>query len=310
MSPPSDGRAEPARNTAALKRPHSKRCARTGAQGRAFSLVEMMVTVTLLAFIVLGLTAMFVQTQRAFHAGVTQTDVLEAGRAAMDLMTRELEGATPSRIAGVTNFLTRYEAISDNLLPGTTGRYRTNLLSCCFALVEKNRKWTGLGYVVAFPGKAIGTQRVGSLYRFQYPPEGLSTNDPGDFSYQFYTNAAGAVNNGVVSPRFFNRVADGIIHLRVLAYNDKGILLSSNNAATNMWITEGSSGMMEYTCTNNAVPAYLDLELGVLEARAFERYKAIPVVAAQTNFLQRQAGAIHIFRRRIALHNVDPEAYR
>ena len=41
---------------------------------RAFTLIEMMITVGLLGFIVLGLTAMFIQTQRAFRAGTQCID--------------------------------------------------------------------------------------------------------------------------------------------------------------------------------------------------------------------------------------------
>ena len=42
-------------------------------QGRraAFSLIEIMITSALLSFIVLGLLAMFNQTQRAFRSGMT-----------------------------------------------------------------------------------------------------------------------------------------------------------------------------------------------------------------------------------------------
>ena len=43
---------------------------------RAFSLIEIMVTVGLLSFIILGLLAMFNQTQRAFKSSITQIFIL------------------------------------------------------------------------------------------------------------------------------------------------------------------------------------------------------------------------------------------
>src|SRR5262249_44712767 len=52
-----------------------------------FSLLEMMVAVTLLLVIIAALLTMFYQTQRAFRLSATQVDVLEAGRAAMELLT-------------------------------------------------------------------------------------------------------------------------------------------------------------------------------------------------------------------------------
>ena len=56
------------------------------ARRRAFSLVELMVVMTLLSLIVLALMQVFSATQRAFRASVTQTDVLEGGRAVTSLI--------------------------------------------------------------------------------------------------------------------------------------------------------------------------------------------------------------------------------
>ena len=63
---------------------------------RAFSLVEVLVVMGILSIIVLALMAVFNTTQRAFRAGVTQTDVLEGGRAAADLIAQDLKNLTPS----------------------------------------------------------------------------------------------------------------------------------------------------------------------------------------------------------------------
>ena len=69
---------------------------------KGFSLVELLVVMTLLSLIVLALMAVFNSTQQAFRAGVTQTDVLEGSRAAVDLITADLRGLTPS--GGMTNY--------------------------------------------------------------------------------------------------------------------------------------------------------------------------------------------------------------
>src|SRR4051812_38323136 len=49
---------------------------------RGFSLIEILVVVALLSVIILGLVAMFHQTQKALLSTTTQVDFLEAGRAA------------------------------------------------------------------------------------------------------------------------------------------------------------------------------------------------------------------------------------
>src|SRR5437879_197722 len=77
--------------------PRFRRCS-------AFSLIEIMVAVALMSFIVLGLLAMFTQTQRAFRASMTQTDVLESGRIATDMIVRELGQMSASDRAYTTNF--------------------------------------------------------------------------------------------------------------------------------------------------------------------------------------------------------------
>jgi len=45
---------------------------------RALTILEMLVSTAMLAFIVLGLTAMLIQTQKAFKTGIKQTTVTDA----------------------------------------------------------------------------------------------------------------------------------------------------------------------------------------------------------------------------------------
>src|SRR5437867_386623 len=71
---------------------------------RAFSLIEIMVAVTLLAVITVGLLAMFYHTQKAFRLGANQVDVLESGRATAQLMSADLQEAYPSYVPSVMNF--------------------------------------------------------------------------------------------------------------------------------------------------------------------------------------------------------------
>src|SRR3954452_6174254 len=86
-------------NTVAIKADSKTR--RAG----GFSLVEVMVAVGLLAFIIVGLLAMFYQTQRAFRSSATQTDVLEAGRASMQIIRQDLQDMHAAGHPFVTNFL-------------------------------------------------------------------------------------------------------------------------------------------------------------------------------------------------------------
>ncbi|MGB9602348.1 MAG: PilW family protein, partial [Limisphaerales bacterium] len=69
-------------------------CAKVKREARAMTIMEMLVAMGILTVIVVGLLAMFQQTQRALRASMTQTDVMETGRAVMDLMTREIQQAS------------------------------------------------------------------------------------------------------------------------------------------------------------------------------------------------------------------------
>src|SRR6266404_4176321 len=97
---------------------------KTSQRSNAFTLIELMVAVGLMSFIVLGLLAMFNQTQRAFRASMTQTDVLESGRIATDMMVRELGQMAASDRAYTTNFfaevLKTFNQPLTQGLPGTT----------------------------------------------------------------------------------------------------------------------------------------------------------------------------------------------
>ncbi|MCX6895096.1 MAG: hypothetical protein NTZ16_06280 [Verrucomicrobia bacterium] len=256
----------------------------------AFSLIEMMITVALLGFIVVGLTAMFVQTQRAFRGGMAQTDVLEAGRATSDLLARELELAQPAYLANA-NFYVQPQTNNFQSLPGSSMQ-RKNTLGEFFFLTRSNLTWTGIGYFMD-----PVTNGVGTLYRYQ-------------------TNASGSQTPGLPSIAgkyaLSHRVADGIVHLRLQAYNTNGVLLDP--PIPGAWTNVSASwnlGEIAYTFTSNAVPAYVELELGVLEYPALKKLQALPS-AARAAYLAREqtAGRVHIFRRHIAVRNVDPEAYR
>ena len=127
---------------------------------RGFSLVEIMVTVSLLTFIVLGLLLMFNQTQRAFRTTMTQSDVLEAARSTMDLVSRDLETMAPctypdmfvnGRLVRTTNFMAEILIPPQNwLLQDLPGNLvpRTNLLERFFFQTKFNQDWIGIGYQV------------------------------------------------------------------------------------------------------------------------------------------------------------------
>jgi type II secretory pathway component PulJ len=272
----------------------------------AFSLVEIMVTVGLLSLIILGLLATFNQTQRAFRTSMTQTDVLESGRAVTDMMVREIEQMVPSHLPYATNFFAEIPpSFNQPLLQGLPGTTRpgggqdrrTNVVQRFFLLSRMNTDWTGIGYQVIpdYPNAGIGT-----LYRY----ERRTTKD---YAWYLADDFRKSTN--------LNRIADGVVHLRLRAFDRLGRLITPTNEvryATNWW---SGLPMLEneinyFYFASNALPATLELELGIMEGPILQRYRAFagnPIV--QWQYLSNHAANVHLFRQRIPVRNVDLSAY-
>src|SRR5438876_174160 len=147
-------------------------------RSNAFSLIEILVVVALMTIIILGLLLMFQQTQRAFTSSMTQSDVLAAGRATMEILTRELEQITPSQMPSIrplqngpeyrcTNFFAQLSSEFNpplfQGLPGTSPDRRTNIVKNLFFLSRYNQDWVATGYAVIPLYRNAG---LGALYRF------------------------------------------------------------------------------------------------------------------------------------------------
>ncbi len=289
---------------AGRQRSQADRRHRPALTAAAFSLIEMMITVALLGVIIVGLVGMFVETQRAFRGGMAQSDVLEAGRATTDLMTREIEETSAAKLSSTVNFYAiNAPAAVQALSVDPAAPRRTNALGEVFFLTQKNLAWTGNGFIVAPVADGVGT-----LYSYQT----AATNNPDGLDKVFSSLAQDVVNKGLAAANAsgqLHRVADGIVHLRVLAYSANGYLISQSTSS--ILVTADPTVAGGYSFTANAVPAYVDLELGVLEHATWEKFLALPPVAQPAYLARAQtAGRVHIFRRHIAIHNVDPTAYQ
>ena len=63
---------------------------------------------------------------------------------------------------------------------------------------------------------------------------------------------------------------------------------------------------------SNALPAYLEVELGILEKQALERFRTLPTnnAALLQQFLSTRSAQVHLFRQRIPIRNVDLSVYQ
>jgi len=277
----------------------------------AFTLVEILVVVVLMALIVLALMAVFSSTQAAFRASITQTDVLEGGRSVMGLIKSDLEPMTPS--FGVSNGAVNFYANTNiyqyqfgpaplvQSLAGSNSN-RTDVLENFFILTRQNTTWTGIGYVV----DTTATNYFNPLYRFS-----MSTNvmaaDPWWLFY-FFTNAV--ANNTFTN---MSHLLDGVVHLNVRAYGTNGAWLTGNTnlaRVQNVQFLPFTLGETGFYMFSNTLPASVEIQLGLLEDRTLQRAESIPVANVRSNYLAGRAGQVHLFRQRVWIRNVDPAAYR
>lgn len=273
----------------------------------AFSLVEILIVTALLSVIILGLMAMFGQTQRAFRLGMTQSDVLEAGRAATELLGRELAQMRPSRISGTTNFFlwipNNFTPLVQPLPGGSVGR--TNVHMDLFFLTRADQRWSVIAYTVRDPDDVTLRPQggVGTLY--SYRVENRWGHDLPFQLSEFY--APGQTN--------LSRIADGIVHFRVRAFDTNGVWITDelpgHHQNSDVRVSTLVPGEIGYCALiSNAVPAAVEIELGFLEPRVWGRARAIPNDDARRRYLEGQAGRVHLFRQRITVPAVDVLAYQ
>jgi hypothetical protein len=278
------------------------------------------VVVVLMSLIVLALMAVFSSTQAAFRASITQTDVLEGGRSVMGLIKSDLEPMTPSFL-NETNFVPNfYAAVSNSFMQPLVGSSasRANVMEDVFFITRENQTWKGVGYFVRsniLSSGVVGTPGV--LYRFetnysvaQFARVAQTLAGP----FTAYDLARRGVNptNGV------SRILDGVMAFKVRAFDANGVWITTNmvvnnGASTNVWAsrTNLSTGgePSAFYMFSNALPASVEVELGVLEDRTLQRAQSISGLT-QSNYLAQQAGKVHLFRQRFSVRNVDPSAYR
>lgn len=254
------------------------------------TLLELMVAMSVLTFIIFGLYSMFDRTQKAFLGSTTQTDVLEGGRSFTEMMVRDLEQARASNIAGRTNLYIAPIYIGGFPINGfrqnsmTGSNMFTNMVQEFFFLT-KTSSWNGVAYLVS----SISTNSadyalytnlgVGTLRRYSY-----TTNDYYHRTSDLFTNYLSSLASQS------QRVVDGVVHLSLKAYDQNGNYVDTTS----------------YSFTNTAMPAWLDLEVGVLESKVLQQARSIPNPAVQRSFLQEttnRASAVHLFKVRIPVRN-------
>jgi hypothetical protein len=279
----------------------------------ALTLVEMLVATTLLVVIMLGLTAMFNQTQRAFRSGLKQVDVFEGGRAVMDLIARDVEQAVNSKSQQDWSFVAGLAPFASSLTQDLPNSQRVNFLYETYFL-NYSTGWDAIGYRVLNSSDVDATGlSYGTLYRFATNFSQFDGNFLNEH-YKTFTRSPSVLTNESLM-----RIADGIVHFRLKFYDANGrlipprdddgnVYLSPLNNPTNIppgvWIDKEFSVNEPMVVFSNTLPAMVEVELGILEPRTLKQAESLPVAARQ-GYLEKQAGKVHIFRQQIPIRNAS-----
>jgi hypothetical protein len=257
-----------------------------GASSRAaLTLLEMMVAVTLLAVIMIGLLAMFNQTQKALHAARAQTDIFENLRGAIQMIARDVAEMAAADQTNVVNFDV-VETPSIAALQGWTlpnGFVLNPVFDDVCWLNRANDTWQAIGYFV--DGAKFG---VGTLYRY------AETGRRKDVTALIGEARSVQATNA-------HHVSDGIVHFQTQAVYVDG---------TNQFGQPNFFRTNIFQFSSDALPAFVDFEIGVLEPATLKQFQALtneldPSVPEK--FLRARVEKIHFFRERVPIRNfVNP----
>ena len=275
-----------------MKRHSSIPCPLATARGvHAFSVLELMVAVSLLALIVVALLAMFNQTQKAFRGGMAQTDVMESGRIAMQFLTREIQQIAPTKDFGATNLVmwtpgSRTYTSSTMDLPSNLAR--DNRLQDITFMTRINDEWMATAYRIS-----NAVDGAGALYRWTRTyTNGVSPQTLSNFCW-FATALPAPTTAGTDTN--FQFIADGVVHLAAYPFTTNGV------AMTNSPLVVGNA-IRGFGYPGNELPAFLDLELGVLELKTVAQFNA-RAPGARVAWITDQANRMHLFIQRIPIRN-------
>jgi prepilin-type N-terminal cleavage/methylation domain-containing protein len=273
-----------------------------------FSLLEILVAISLLTLIVLGLMTTFNQVQRSFKTAMMQKDVLETGRVIMEMVGRDADQIAPLRQLGV-NFSSERSTVSTPLtmdLTGSTDK-RTNTIQDVFFTTRFDQDWSGIGYAVVTSASSPG---VGTLYRYNSQISKLRqmtssapSNNPVYLFPSFHT-AVSTLSGGGSAPGM-SRIADGVVHFQARPFDPAGQPIPSSISSNIVVYPSGLAAPNSYFISN-AVPAFIEIELGIVEPQVLQRARATGDPAA---YIARNTAHVHLFRQRFTIRNSDPAAF-
>jgi len=135
----------------------------------------MMVSIGLLSLVVLVLFSLFNQTTKAMRANSNQTDVMEAARSGLEILSRDLDNMTASGVAGAPNFVAYSTDAAREVFKQSAQLLGPSLVpihqDLFFLQRTDSKRVKVVGFVVRNEDQSANRSLfpVGTLYRYEDP---------------------------------------------------------------------------------------------------------------------------------------------
>ncbi len=293
-----------------------------------------------MGIIVAALYTVFNHTQRALRANANQTDVMEGGRFAMALLTTDLRSLTAAGLAPETNFISSLSPAVGIPMLSALGNdlyrryYTTNApgsWSGYLPVIQRlntGTEWRTNRLEEFFLHTRTGARSAGVVYRVIDAQGGVGTLARFSFEHTNRFVLPGTLSRAcLMQPAAnFAQVLDGVVHFRVQAYDPLGYPMSWWNSA---WYNTSTNGyglhgyrlgfdlvldpdprLVSTTLAmfrSNALPAAIEIEIGVLEPESLAQFRALPDGSPfAERFLSNRAAQVQLFRQRIPIWQAPP----
>ena len=289
-----------------------------------FSLLEMLMAVTITTFITISLYAIFDQTQRAFRSGLAQVDVLESGRAASEILDYDIRQIVPNplefrsgRMAldNSANFRgypfnfwvdnrSTFGSLGGSLLSGNS---ITTAHQNVIFFHRNNDELTAVGYFnvpIALNWAGRRPPRapvISTLYRFSATRK-LSALNEEVFERILQAFLAGPIawQKNPTRDYQYQEIISGVVQMRWSPFAPNGEWWQFIDDPL-VRRSGGGSFLSGLTAGGNVIPAQVEYELMVLEEETLKQYVILGEANAlqARDFLGEHVQNIHYFRKRI-----------
>lgn len=258
------------------------------------TILELLVAVSLISFIILALYQMFDRTQTQMRKAVREVDKFEGGRAAAELMQRDVSqmvaGNSPAGMLAVNFYAsTNWSAGAFAMTNNGTNIVQQNLLQDLYFVsldpAATPFNWMGVSYRVASSTdpSTPAPHGLGTLWRW-------STN-----ANRFDSSIQQRLFS-LIPPAYWQRVADNVVHFRVTAITSGVPVLATNVSMP--FLTFAA------VLTNNVLPSHMEIELGYVDSRTAERARGyLPNTNLARAYLSTNLDAVQMFRLHVPIRS-------